>query len=31
LNEKPFSKAEAFYVQARLLLPDYGMFDCPFY
>ncbi|ELU42831.1 EST1 domain-containing protein [Rhizoctonia solani AG-1 IA] len=24
LNEKPFSKAEAFYVQARLLLPDYG-------
>ncbi|CAE6366101.1 unnamed protein product [Rhizoctonia solani] len=24
LNEKPFSKAEAFYIQARLLLPDYG-------
>ncbi|CAE6461003.1 unnamed protein product [Rhizoctonia solani] len=24
LNEKPFSKAEAFYLQARLLLPDYG-------
>ncbi|CAE7092886.1 unnamed protein product [Rhizoctonia solani] len=23
-TEKPFSKAEAFYIQARLLLPDYG-------
>ncbi|KAH7337575.1 hypothetical protein B0J17DRAFT_663449 [Rhizoctonia solani] len=23
-GEKPFSKAEAFYIQARLLLPDYG-------
>ncbi|KAJ1301149.1 hypothetical protein OPQ81_003561 [Rhizoctonia solani] len=24
LNERPFSKAEAFYLQARLLLSDYG-------
>ena len=31
LNEKPFSKAEAFYIQARLLLPDYGASDYPIY